>query len=419
MRILSVQVRIEHCTPNGVEMNIKHVSLIVVSGLGFCVGSAQAEPFVFQGQLNDNGSPADGIYDLEFELFGLDLGGTQIGPTVTLEDQTVTDGNFLVELDFGDAFDGSSRWIETSVRNGDSIDSFTTLAPRLKVGNSPQASYATKAGVADTLADPFWMQAPGIVVFGEDEGQDKFFFNRDRVIESSDVMVLHSAMNGPGGMTISSWANGMPYYGFATGGFTRAKTYYDPATDAWVVNKGGTDQIEVDSNNDVIITNDLIVGGSIISGDGPGSTVQYKSFTPESIFIGLSKSSTSFNSFAGAIVPQGSPTGTYLRTDLNLPHGASITRIEVIYVDTQISPNLQIQLSTRNLATMAFAQTLLGESSGGMGGVTQTMLIEPTEPIVIDNTVETYDLRMLSSTGVWPVAGRLGVRSVLIEYNTP
>jgi len=393
--------------------------LILVAGAAIGVQNAQAEPFAFQGQLNDQGSPADGLYDLEFTLFDGVAGGVQIGPMVTLEDQQVSTGTFNVELDFGDVFDGSGRWIEIGVRNGDSVDSFTPLSPRLKVGSSPQASFATKAGVADTLADPFWSQAPGILVIGDDGGHDQFFFNRDREVDPTDVMVVQSNQNGLGGFTLSSWTNGMPYYGYATGGFMRAKTYYDPITDAWVVNKGG-DQLEIDANNDVIITNNLIVGGTITSAGGSGEpTIGYKSYTPDSIYIGLSNSGTFFNATAGAIVSSGSPSGTYLRADLNLPHGSSITKIEIIYVDQLVSPNLRVELSTRDLSTMAFTQTLLGESAGAVVGLTQTLIIQPGTPILIDNTLQTYDLRMSSSAGLWPSAGNLGVHSVLIEYSMP
>ncbi len=401
-------------------MDIKRLSVALVSGMGFFGAYAQAEPFVFQGQLNDAGAPATGIYDLVFDLFAVDSGGTAIAGTVVLEDQQVTQGTFAVELDFGDAFDGSQRWIQIGVRAGDDVGNYTTLSPRAKVGNSPQASYASNAGVAavaDALADPFWTQAPGILVFGENEGNDRFFFNRDRDVDPTDIMVIHSAQNGLGGLTISSWANGMPYYGYATGGFMRAKTYYDPVSDAWIVNKNG-DQLEIDQNNDVIITNNLIVGGTVTALGGTGeTTIGYTSYTPESLFIGLSNSNTLFNSFAGAVVAQGSPL--YLRAGLDLPHGSSITKIEIVYVDQQVSPNLRVELFTRDLASMAFTATLLGESSGSAIGFTQTMVIEPSTPILIDNTLQTYNLRMIPSTGIWPSVGNLGVRSVLVEYTLP
>jgi len=401
-------------------MDIKHLSAVLGTSLFLGAGFVQAEPFVFQGQLNEAGSPADGVYDLIFDIYDVETDGSPLAGTVVIDDQQVTNGNFTVELDFGDVFDGSSRWISIGVRAGDEVGSYTALNPRAKVGNSPQASFASTAGVAavaDTLSDPFWTEAPGILFFGDDGGNDQFFFNRDRDIDPTDVMVVQSNQSGFGGLTLSTFTNGMPYFGYATGGFMRAKTYYDPTTDAWVVNKNG-DQLEIDQNNDVIITNNLVVGGTITALGGSGEpTIGYRSFTPESLFIGLSNSNTVFNGFAGAVDAQGSLQ--YLRAGLDLPHGSSITKIEVIFVDRLVNPNLRVELFTRDLASMAFTATLLGESVGADAGSPQTMVIEPGTPILIDNTLQTYNLRMIPSTGSWPSVGNLGVRSVLVEYTLP
>ena len=396
-------------------MKIKQLSAYMVSGLALGVSSVHAEPFAFQGQLNDEGTPANGMYDLEFALFGIDTGGMQIGSTIRLEDQIVTNGNFSVELDFGDVFDGTSRWIEISVRNGDSIDAYNDLAPRLKIGNSPQANYASKAGVADSLSDPFWVNpAPGILQIGEQNGNDQIFVNFDRAIESTDVMVVHSAANAPGGITVSTWTNGMPYYGYASGGFARAKTYYDPITDAWVVNKDG-DQLEIDTDNNVIITNDLIVGGSITSLSGPSPTMGYKSYTPETIFAGFGTSMV-FHGFAGAIVTQGS--SSYLRADFDLPHGAIVNSIRIEYVDNT-SNNMRVQLWRRDLGTLAFTSETLGETSGAIANTVQVLNIVPATELVIDNTECTYDLRVFATNAAWPSNGLMGIRSILVGYTAP
>ncbi|MEX0876917.1 MAG: hypothetical protein WD114_05615 [Phycisphaerales bacterium] len=400
-------------------MNLKALSTAALAGLALSAVGLHAEPFVFQGQLSEGGAPADGIYDLEFLLYSDDIGGTQIGSTVTLEDRQVEDGNFSVELDFGNgAFNGTERWIEIRVREGASIGGFTDLSPRAKVGSAPQASYANRAGTADTITDSFWTQAPGVLIFGEHNGNDQFFFNRDRVIESSDVMVVQSSMNGPGGFTFSTYANGMPYFGYATGGFMRAKTYYDPVTDAWVVNKGGSDMLEIDDNDDVVITNNLIVGGTISSmgGGGGDGGVGYKSHTPDSIYEGFGFDRT-FNAFAGAIVTQGS--SGYLRTDIDLPHGAEITNIRIEFVDRVSSPNLRFQLWRRDLGTLGYTNDTLAESSGADANMVQVINIDPASPIVIDNTAYTYALRVFSTSGSWPSTGQMGVRSILIEYDRP
>ncbi len=388
-------------------------------GLMLLSGLAQAEPFVFQGQLNDGGAPADGVYDLEFLLYDAASGGSQISTVQSVEDLSVSNGSFTTELDFGDeAFDGSQRWVEIRVRDGDSVDAFTLLDPRAKIGSAPQAGFATKAGVAETLSNPFWTQAPGILFFGEDGGNDKVFINRNRVVENTDTFVIQSNMNGMGGMTLSNWTNGMPYYGYATGGFSRVKTYYDPLTDAWVVNKGG-DQLEIDANNDVIITNNLIVGGTITQlgdgGGGGGVVVGYKSFTPDMIFEGFNFNRV-FNSFAGATVSAGS--GSYLRADLDLPHGSEITNIRVEFVDRLANPNLSFQLWRRDLITLEYSSEVLNISTGADANMVQVMDINLDPGIVIDNTECTYGLRAFSTSGTWPALGNMGIRTIVVEYET-
>ncbi|MGV6815361.1 MAG: hypothetical protein ACWA5W_10200 [Phycisphaerales bacterium] len=380
--------------------------------LALC-GVSQANPFVFQGSLNDQGAPATGVYDLEFALYSVDIGGTQVGPTVTLEDQQVTDGRFSVEIDFGDVFDGSSKWIEVSVRNGDSVDPFTELSPRAKVGSTPQASFADHAGLADALVDPTWNEAPGVISYGI--GQSQVVINRATVWEPTDVLLVHHAVNGPTGMNVSGGAQSLPYYGYTTASQMRAYTYYDPITDGWMVYKNG-DQLEINSDNDVVVTNNLIVGGTITSLSDQGATNQFESHTPDTIFAGFGYDRV-FNSFAGAVVSQGS--NQYLRTNLELPNGATVVNIHIEFVDRASSTNLSVQLWKRSLTTLAFTTETLGVSSGSDANNVQVMSIDPNPALVIDNTTYTYALRAFSTSGTWPTVGNLGIRSILIEYSMP
>ena len=389
---------------------------IGVIGIVRVAGLAQAEPFVFQGSLNDEGVPANGMYDFQFILYDAETAGNQIGGFNILDDVEVINGTFFTELDFGDdAFDGSDRWVAIVVRDGDSTGAYVPLNPRAKIGNTPQAGYASKVGEAAALEDQFWTTiAPGVQLIGTHEGDDQIFINHNRAIEPTDVFVVHSSANAPGGMTVSTWLNGMPYYGYASGGFSRAKTYYDPITDAWVVSKGGQDLLEIDENNDVIITNNLIVNGTITSmNSGGGETLLgYKTYTPDTIFQSFSFERL-FNSFAGAVEAQGS-TG-YVRMDVDLPHGALITNIHVEYVDRSSATNLSFELWTRDRVTLDFSSEVLATSSGFNANTVQVFDIVPDPELVIDNTQCTYSLRAFS-TSSWPTVGNLGVRSVMIEY---
>ncbi|MFO7742677.1 MAG: hypothetical protein R6X31_10240, partial [Anaerolineae bacterium] len=100
--------------------------------------AAVGTAFRYQGQLTYDGSPAHGTYDFEFKLF--DDASNQVGSTITVEDKTVIDGLFTVELDFGEwAFAGEARYLEIGVRPGDSGEAFTTLLPRQALAPAPYA----------------------------------------------------------------------------------------------------------------------------------------------------------------------------------------------------------------------------------------------------------------------------------------
>src|SRR6185295_6417400 len=102
-------------------------SLLVVLSCATMV-RAQTTAFTYQGKLTDAGNAANGLYDLQFQLF--DDTNTQQGPTLTLDDVQVTNGILIVQLDFGDVFDGGARALEISVRPGASTGAFTVLGPR-------------------------------------------------------------------------------------------------------------------------------------------------------------------------------------------------------------------------------------------------------------------------------------------------
>jgi len=95
--------------------------------------------FTYQGRLTDSGSPANGEYDFEFQLYDADSGGGQVGSTVSLEDVTVSNGLFSVDLDFGDVFKGAARWLQVGVRPGASSGAFTTLSPLQALTAAPYA----------------------------------------------------------------------------------------------------------------------------------------------------------------------------------------------------------------------------------------------------------------------------------------
>jgi len=118
------------------------VALVVLASIRQT--GAQGTGFVYEGRLNDGGSPADGSYDITFALFDGVSGTGQVGGTVTNLATPVGDGLFTVVLDFGAAFSGADRWLEIGVQtNGGS--GFTIIAPRQQLRPTPYAIFANTA----------------------------------------------------------------------------------------------------------------------------------------------------------------------------------------------------------------------------------------------------------------------------------
>lgn len=102
------------------------------------LASPMGTGFTYQGLLTSDGIPTQGIVDIKCALYDLSAGGIQSGPTITNQAVTVSNGLFMVRLDFGvNAFDGNSRWLEISVRGG--TNNFQLLQPRHELTPTPMA----------------------------------------------------------------------------------------------------------------------------------------------------------------------------------------------------------------------------------------------------------------------------------------
>src|ERR1039458_7976967 len=114
---------------------------------------AQGTAFTYQGQLQNNGSPASGTYNLTFSLFNVSSGGTAVAGPVTTTGVIVINGLFTVPIDFGaGVFTGATSWLQIGVEtNG--FNTFTTLSPRQQLTPTPYAVFAENAtGLANGAA---------------------------------------------------------------------------------------------------------------------------------------------------------------------------------------------------------------------------------------------------------------------------
>ncbi len=114
---------------------------------------AQGTAFNYQGQLNDGGQPATGIYDFRFWIYdSTDNPGIILAGPVTNSAVAVANGLFAVQMDFGPGvFNGLPAWLQIAVRTNGAA-TFTNLSPRQQLTPVPYAIFAnTASNLSGTL----------------------------------------------------------------------------------------------------------------------------------------------------------------------------------------------------------------------------------------------------------------------------
>ncbi len=123
-------------------------SLITSVQLVFAQGTA----FTYQGQLTTNGVPANGLYDIRTGLYTTNTGGSLATVLYTNLAVPVSNGLFIISMDFGDVFTGTPYWLQIGVRTNGAA-TFMPLSPRQELTPTPYAVYATSAGTVALLND--------------------------------------------------------------------------------------------------------------------------------------------------------------------------------------------------------------------------------------------------------------------------
>jgi len=162
---------------------------------------AQGTGFTYQGQLVNNGTPANGSYDLEFTLYATNMTGSSIAGPVIESATPVTNGLFTVTIDFGAAFTGTNYWLEIGVRTNGATP-FNTLAPRQAVTPTPYAIYASNAGSASTATTASAVAAANLT------GSLSYSQLPQTVVTNGGSAMLSGVFSGNGsGLTNLNYAN--------------------------------------------------------------------------------------------------------------------------------------------------------------------------------------------------------------------
>lgn len=138
-------------------LSVFFAALILLVGANG-VGAQQplGDAFTYQGHLSSSGSAVNDTCDFQFSLWDSASSSTgQVGSTQAVSGVAVTNGLFIVQLDFGsNAFGGDARWLEVAVRCPAGAGAYTALSPRQELTATPYALHAASAGSANTLPRP-------------------------------------------------------------------------------------------------------------------------------------------------------------------------------------------------------------------------------------------------------------------------
>ncbi len=140
------------------------IALGCLSAIGLCapMAAAQSTAFTYQGSLQRNGLPANGLHNIRFRVFDDLVHGapdTQIGPVITIPNVMVVDGLFSLELDLGSDILTSTdeRYLRIDVQAvGDG--GYLRMDPRQRITAVPRAVSALDAQVAHGLEVPITAQ---------------------------------------------------------------------------------------------------------------------------------------------------------------------------------------------------------------------------------------------------------------------
>lgn len=433
---------------------MKHIKLCVLTlALLFTASSALAEPFTYQGSLEEAGAPADGLYDFIFELYNAPTGGGFIAAD-SVSGVAVENGVFTVEIDIDITPENREyRWLEITVTPTGGGTS-TTLSPRQLLSAAPFASV--------DLNEP-WTRTPNnFLSFGTQTQTEAVLINRDFTISPAEYFGIGADTSGFAGMYAwTSQNTGLPFYGYSAGGDIDAYSYYSGALGKLLFHVNGSDRFSIGPTTDASAPFSVSAGASarffvdpfdnsIQIGAGNGTTTidiigDITLFDNATVSQTLSAGEFQYTStqnrsttvlgsefipeidFEGAITHFRNSNltsafgNTVLLAQVDLPVGAVVQGMEVFVNDQTSSRGINIQLRRRvlNTARNEISQLFASFTSG------TSAFRNPTQggfvPVFGAQAARLNDSFFLEavSLGGWTFAESLSIRGVRIDYTVP
>jgi hypothetical protein len=337
-----------------------HDIFIILAFLaGMQHAAAQGTIFTYQGQLMDNGQPANGTnkYGMVFYLYNTpDTSGTLLG-NLGIVNVPVSNGLFTVTLDFGDQYHGGPAWLGISVQKNNS--SFILLNPFQQLTPTPYAIFAnSSSNLTGSLPAS---QLTGALPSTQLSGTLAFSQLPSTVVTNGEV-----------GLTLSGTFSGN------AGGLTNLQVGGAQGTMVWQVASGTT--LEAQSNTGYLITNSQQVTVMLPDSPNVGDMVQVFGSGAGGWIIAQNAGQSILYNFAPAWMLNAVPSSVYGACVASSSDGSKLAAGTLgnmegsIYTSTNFGTNWSLQPGAPNavwnsIASSSDGSKLAAVVSYGGGGI--------------------------------------------------
>ncbi len=344
------------------------------------IAFGQGTAFTYQGQLQNNGVAANGLYDLRFRLFQDPLGASQLGSAILTNAVPVTNGVFTVAVDFGPGiFNGSNCWLEIDVKTN-SAASYNDLSPLQQLTPAPYAVFAnTASNVSGTISAG---QLSGTVPIAQLPAN--LVTNGQSGITLTGV-TLNGALNlstpeiFSGSAPLLYFAGGLQNFfaGPSAGNPLNDTAPFNTAAGAYSLYSNQTGSYNTANGAQALYSNRTGYGNTADGGGALVLNTNGTGNTGEGTFTLENNQSGSYNTASGyeALESLGSLTGTGGSNNIALGYNAGINLVENESADIDIGnagvagENNTIRIGTPGIQTATWIAGVINGNGGGLTGL--------------------------------------------------
>ena len=307
--------------------------------------------FTYQGRLIEGANAYTGNAEFQATLWDVASGGTALATNASGSVIVgVTNGLFVLPLDFGTNFPGDARWLQLEVRT--TIGAFSTLSPRQALTPAPYALYAASADTAATASS-----VPAANITGT--------LSDARL--SGNVALLNGNQSFSGGNSFPNLGNS-----FAGNGFGLTALNANNLGSGTVPDGRLSANIPQLNNNQTFTGNNVFSGNNSFTGDGSGLTslnannLNIATAVPGTCLSGLYSGLVNFNNAGNSFQGSFSGSGAGL-TSLNADNLASGTVPDGrLSVNVDLLNGNQAFTGVKTFNTAPIFNVAPGFNSGGM-----------------------------------------------------